>query len=390
MTDIRVTSRGERGERGPRGPEGPTGPAGPGFLFVFQPGGVAGGNVFTDWPTLVAALAAQPGEKILQFDDRIVTPCVVPPGTWDMTEVEWFGDPLPASVAVSVSDGASLPNLRKMGGFITVTNHNNTTAPVVIPNTVATTIFNLGRGLICGDFCQIVQAGSAPFFDCSALLANDQFLLRVNAQVSGTSPFIQFGNSPGKLALALYESRIWAGMIAGTNAAAIMNVAQEWGASTLTRQDAWAGTINRGSPNALYSASAGLGGTPFVRTLPFPAPVNQVAAAPSTAALTQATGLGMNSTLRLDATAGIISQPLPLIRATSPAIGATTVVAGVLDSTGMIIIVREFSGVNGVSLTPAAGNTIEGGAGPLVVPAGGSRILQSDGIADWRVIAGYL
>lgn len=345
--------------------------------------------MFTDWATLVAALAAQPGEKILQFDDRIVTPCVVPAGTWDMTEVEWFGDPLPASVAVSVSDGASLPNLRKMGGFITVTNHNNTTAPVVIP-AIATTIFNLGRGLICGDFCQIVQAGSAPFFDCTALLSNDQFLLRVNAQVSGTSPFIQYGSSPGKLALALYEARIWAGMIAGSNAASIMNVAQEWGASTLTRQDAWAGTINRGSPNALYSASAGLGGTPFVRTLPFPAPVNQVAAAPSTVALTQATGLGMNSTLRLNAAAGVISQPLPLIQAPAPAIGATTVVPGVLDSTGMIIIVREFSGTNGVSLTPAAGDTIEGVNTPLVVPAGGSRILQSDGISDWRVIAGYL
>ena len=41
-------------------------------VFVFRPGGVQSGNVFTDWTTLVDALATIEGRKIIEFDDSIV------------------------------------------------------------------------------------------------------------------------------------------------------------------------------------------------------------------------------------------------------------------------------------------------------------------------------
>src|SRR5688572_10949123 len=98
--------RGERGKRGRRGRTGATGPTGPagdasltgatgptgptgatgptvisGNNFVFRPGGVDGGNVFTTWAPLVAAMALVQGYKTLQFDNSIA-PCVIPAGVW--------------------------------------------------------------------------------------------------------------------------------------------------------------------------------------------------------------------------------------------------------------------------------------------------------------------
>ena len=364
----------------------------PGINLVFRPGGVQAGNVYTSWTDLMAALALVQGWKILEFDDSIVTPCVIPPGVWDMTNVEWFGEISSASlaVAVTISDGASFTNWHKASGKLVITNLNTVTAPVIVAPVGATArfLFELGRSPL-GDLPQIVNSGAAPFFDCTALTAGQSFQLRMESQISGTSPAIQFGASPGQLNLALYESRIFAGMIAGTNPAAVMTCALFWGTSLIGRQATWAGTIRRGQPNLAPQAIGG-GLTPFVRTLMFPAPVNQLPAPPSPVALTPATGSGMNVTYRLNAAAGAIAQVLPLIRAAAPPIGAPLQVPGVINSEGMIVIIREFSGVNGVSLTPAAGETIEGGPGPLLVPPGGSRILQSDGISDWRVIAGYL
>jgi len=365
--------------------------------LVFRPGSVAPG-VYGDWASLYADLVLVQGFKTIQFDDSIVTPCVIPAGVWDMAQTEWFafnktqGSAASLFSAVTISDGASFTNLRKIGGDISVTNLNSVNAPIVIgPYGAGQTraIFEIGAGLQ-SDFPLINNNGAAPFFDCTALLAGQEFLIRGGCQISGTSPAVQFGASPGRMNLTLFEARINAGMIAGTNLAATLAVFL--GMSPLTRQSAWAGSILRGQGNSNYqSLLPSVGATPFVRTLMFPAPVNQLTAPPSAVALTLVTGLGHNTTLRLTATAGAIVQPLPLIRAAAPAIGSTIATSGVLNSEGMITVVRDFGvGPTQVSLTPAAGETIEGGAGPLLVPVGGSRILQSDGISDWRVIAGYL
>ena len=53
--------------------------------FVFQPGGTAGGNVYTSWSLLHTQLVATPGNKIVFFDDRFSSPCVIPSGDYDFT-----------------------------------------------------------------------------------------------------------------------------------------------------------------------------------------------------------------------------------------------------------------------------------------------------------------
>ena len=53
--------------------------------FVFQPGGTAGGNVYTSWALLHTQLAATAGNKIVFFDDRFSSPCVIPSGDYNFT-----------------------------------------------------------------------------------------------------------------------------------------------------------------------------------------------------------------------------------------------------------------------------------------------------------------
>lgn len=375
---------GAAGATGATGSTGPTGPADESpFIFVFQPGGVQEDNVYTDWAALVAAMQAVEGLKVLQFDDTFVSPAVIPPGIWDMTDVEWFGlyeDTTGDLVQVTVSDGASFINLRQISGKLNVINLNNTTAPVVVlptgaPNRV---FFQLGFGPM-GDNPQILNSGAAPFFDASGLLAGQAFVLRMAGQISGSSPAIQFGASPGTMALNLGGARIDANMIAGTNAAAFMNIGYTTGAVAFAQQQLWVGRIQRGRPDAQQAATA-RGFTPFFRTLMFPPRFNHQQAAPTppssapTGLSTPALGQGHNVTMRLNASGGNINQTLPIIRAIAPPIGAQpNVTPGVLDSDGMIVIVKEFSGALGatVTLTPSPGESIEGVVGgSIVVPPG--------------------
>src|SRR5574342_1329257 len=178
--------RGHRGRRGHDGHDGPTGPTGPAAAagltgatgptgptaptefdnFVFRPGGVQEGNVYTSWPDLFAAMSVVQGWKTIQFDDTIVSPCVIPAGTWDMTDVEWTAflkGTTPAAVAVSLGGAPSggdfvLPNLRSFGGSLNpITNRSVGGAPVVIPST-GQYIVEIGEGTT-GDFPQFNNAG---------------------------------------------------------------------------------------------------------------------------------------------------------------------------------------------------------------------------------------
>jgi hypothetical protein len=51
--------------------------------FVFRPGGVQGGNVFTTWASMMAAVSVTPGIREIYLDDTIA-PAHVTAGTWDV------------------------------------------------------------------------------------------------------------------------------------------------------------------------------------------------------------------------------------------------------------------------------------------------------------------
>ena len=85
-----------------------------GLRYVYRPGATGvdapGGNVFTDWTLLMAALDATRhlGTRVLEFDDRFQSPAPIPPGVWNMTDVMWTNLQVGRPVFVELLDGASI------------------------------------------------------------------------------------------------------------------------------------------------------------------------------------------------------------------------------------------------------------------------------------------
>jgi hypothetical protein len=61
-------------------------------VFVLRPGGVAVGNVFTDWSALYARLTATAGAKAVLTDDSFAASTPLPSGTYDLRDVTLVGD----------------------------------------------------------------------------------------------------------------------------------------------------------------------------------------------------------------------------------------------------------------------------------------------------------
>lgn len=88
-------------------------------------------------------------------------------------------------------------------------------------------------------------------------------------------------------------------------------------------------------------------------------------------------------------TSAMVGRALLITGSTTPANNGVYLVASFKDSSN-ITYVNAAAVAEALPGTWRVGDTIDGGAGPLVVPAGGSRTLQSDGVSNWRVIGGYL
>jgi hypothetical protein len=61
--------------------------------FVFRPGGVTAKDVYADWLSLYAAFSASAGTRSIQIDDSIVSPAVIPAGTYDLSGAIISGTP---------------------------------------------------------------------------------------------------------------------------------------------------------------------------------------------------------------------------------------------------------------------------------------------------------
>jgi hypothetical protein len=79
--------------------------ANPGATFVFRPGGIAGANVYTDWPSLMAARAQIQGQAWIQIDDSIVSPATVPAGAWNLDNGASNFNDARGTAALVIDDG---------------------------------------------------------------------------------------------------------------------------------------------------------------------------------------------------------------------------------------------------------------------------------------------
>jgi hypothetical protein len=138
----------------------------PGSAFIFYPDytGPERSGTFTDWKKLMAAMMLTPGVKFLLLVDDAVSPVVIPPGIWDMTNIVIFS---PVSrfnaglnfVQVLISDGAVLNNLSAIQGPYNIV-YAGTTQPCI---TFSTTSFSDRSALVFGRGARFSCSGTQPF-----------------------------------------------------------------------------------------------------------------------------------------------------------------------------------------------------------------------------------
>ena len=346
------------------------------ITFVFRPGGVQGGNVFTDFFELRDALASVEGLKILEFDDSIVSPIELPPGTFPMHLVSWTGSaPRGGAVhaRVRIPEGCLLPGLRMISGQVEVECTATDTPPVADFATGARLI-QLGSRLDDGApfvYC----TGPAPLFDLGALPndAANQCAIVVSGHW-GEATNIALTLTPlarmisGRVIFRLTSSgSIGENMI---DAGPGTTVFLDWGGGIeSTKQSSILGTLTIRNPGyrarnrfVPQATAAGL------------APVPSGVAIPANAMQTG------DLLLFAPAAGETVEQTLPKI------VGAFLSQNRPKSTLGHQVLVKNV-GKGKVDVSPAFEELIDTEPEAVRVGAGESCIFESDGVSNWYVVA---
>lgn len=343
--------------------------------FVFRPGGIAGGNVYSNWESLVEALSSKEGRRILEFDDSAVSPqpCEIPPGEWPMKDVTWagFGPRSPKGAfrsVVEIREGATFTDLRMIGGQITIQNKASLTPPIsdFVPTppggpTISNHV-NIGLRDDSGT-PELQNLGAQPLFDvgsCSVTF----FIQNALFGVRSTTPLIrQSGGDCTLVSLGLNQI--------GENVA-------EGAAGALVRFAAVSSAAAIGRDQSSIKDNAGLiayepTGRIQRRVLPLPPDSPLLANVP----------IGIpNALVRCDGTNGF-DLVLPSIRETR--LGAVTSLR--IYTGGQEVVIAEVVGGAQLRVLPAANDTIDGTTNPVPIAARGSRTFISDGSSNWITIS---
>jgi len=134
-------------------------PAASASTFVYRPGSIAADNVYSDWSLLIADAALQEGPKVVQIDDSIVSPAVIPSGMFNMTNITLVGDPSirDSQPALSFSDGAIFLGLEEVKYIEMI---GASTSPSIIISSSSQITFR--------DSKISVDAGSSEIFSASS------------------------------------------------------------------------------------------------------------------------------------------------------------------------------------------------------------------------------
>lgn len=127
--------------------------------FVYRPGGVAGGNVYTSWAALYAALNAVDGPCVVQLDNSAGA-VLIPAGTYDLLDVKLIGLGGKLLTQANLAEGVIFQNLAYIGGSLNLISNANVTS--------AMTISALGQLLVVDDISSFGSIGTAPFIHVGA------------------------------------------------------------------------------------------------------------------------------------------------------------------------------------------------------------------------------
>lgn len=216
--------------------------------FVYRPGGVAVGNIYSNFATLYTAFNAVSGLRIIVFDDSLA-PCAIPVGTYSFAGADALGYSDAVSAAVTFSGATVITSF--FARSYKVAFANDTT------NALVTTA--AGAHILMMQACSVTSTGALPFFLTTA----------------------------GTLSLLLHESTIATGASAAvrTTGAGITSLAARDSSAIQTNSisDDAAGTTNVG-----YDSTSVVSQTQVVATTPPTytrlADASRVAYTPTTAA----------------------------------------------------------------------------------------------------------
>lgn len=308
--------------------------------IVFRPGGTATQNVAATWADAVSLLATLQGTRRLEFDDSVVSPIVIPAGTYDMTGVTWASVPDRQS-RVTVVEGTTFSLLRAFDG-VAVT-FSGTTAPV-------------------RDF-----QSTSPQIDTVTMTNNATFVM------SGAGPFFDIDMN------AVFVIGSQSGLFAGTHA--VMNI-EAGNTVTVFQQGPLSaisdGTISGANPSTLNLVVADA--APFAASSAQPGYLGTLNAVNDTQDRTYPTAVitGLDSLntasqlVQVDPSGGAFVLNLP----------------AAADFRGQSITIKNITAsTNNVTITPAGGDNIDGGATLVKGVAHFCVRLTSDGVHAWYVTA---
>jgi len=197
------------------------GKSGTQYAFVYRPGGVAGENVYTDVPSLYAALSSIQGNKLVLIDDSIVSPAPWPAmgggGTYNLDGVSF------TSIAsfTNANGGAILslaPGVKWSFGMLTIEPWLKIMAAPQAGTSVVTVSANQECNLVVRYFSSIVSTTAQAFFE----VKNGGFLWidMNNADLGdGVNPVIAV-DAGGAGQANLQQAALSAGSVAGAGASA--------------------------------------------------------------------------------------------------------------------------------------------------------------------------
>lgn len=325
--------------------------------FVFRPGGVPDANVYTTWASLMADLVLIEGEKVIQFDDSLVSPCVIPAGgPYPMVDVIWEGYDSQWA-GIDVADGASFTN----GGPRVIRNY----LYIMSRATVSPCVLSRYDEVELRNYVDVsVAVGAAPFWSTAGLAAGHScaFSLRdwATLQWYGTAGLNVIDHSVvgGRLYIAAWDVSYITNCVSGI-VGALLYFNRYGAASLIYPQPSFLGTIDWIQNSAqIFAANPDYPGVP------------------SAAALTPQHG----QWIRLAAGAAGITQALRIIADIVP---PTTQPV----SSGAWTLVTN-SGVGRVTVDANGADTIDGQL-TYVIPPGGAALFISDGISNWSVVSMY-
>jgi hypothetical protein len=169
--------------------------------FVFQPGGVAAGNVYTDWATLVAAAALVAGPRWIEFDTSFAA-CVIPIGAWDFgsgNDVTFVGS-RDGTTPISIDSGATFSSPITRWVRINATFAGNGGSPMVLfSGDHQIDLYENSSWTVSGNAPLLIVADPAiarvNLFGGSAILAGTADVIDADGGVNGRCFITQFDES---------------------------------------------------------------------------------------------------------------------------------------------------------------------------------------------------